>query len=470
MAVGKNTVDNNNMQQLPRVCVIGAGSSGIPVVKALLDRQVPFDCFEQSSQIGGNWYFRNPNGMSAAYESLHINTDSQMMAYADYPMPPDTPDFPGHRHIFAYFNDYVKQFYLRRHITFDTEVTHAARREDGVWEVRLGSGDGEPRLYDALIVANGHHWNPRWPDPAYPGDFDGTQMHSHSYISPSEPMEFKGKKVLVVGMGNSAMDIACELARPGVAEKLYLSARTGTWVVPKYVFGVPLTRMPQLPHWLPWQLNNVLVEALVRINAGVPWKRGLPRPKHRLLQAHPTISEEIYLGIGNGDVLPRPGVERLMGEQVRFTDGSREQVDVIIWCTGYHVSFPFFAPDFISARNNDLPLWQRMIKPDVEGLYFVGLCQPLGAIMPIAEAQAKLIGEHLLGQVAFPPAQQMNQQMERERAAMLRRYRDHAARHTMQVDYARYLAGLKAVARDGRRRAGQAGSSLPVPARANASS
>ena len=355
---------------------------------------------------------------------------------------------------------------------FNTEVTHAARRDDGVWEVQLsdvgsnGASTGETRLYDALIVANGHHWNPRWPDPAYPGEFDGTQMHSHSYINPSDPMAFRGKNVLVVGMGNSAMDIACELARPGVAQKLFLSARTGTWVMPKYVFGVPLTRMPQLPHWLPWQWNNVLVETLVRINAGVPWKRGLPRPRHRLLQAHPTISEEIYLGIGNGDVLPRPGVERLMGDQVRFTDGSQEPVDVIIWCTGYHVSFPFFAPDFISAPNNDLPLWQRMIKPGIESLYFVGLCQPLGAIMPIAEAQAKLIGEHLLGRLALPPAQQMSEQMGQERAAMLRRYRDHAARHTMQVDYGAYLARLRKIARDGCRRADRSGAELPVPARA----
>ncbi len=458
------------MQRLPRVCVIGAGSSGIPVVKALLERQFPFDCFERSSQIGGNWCFRNPNGMSAAYESLHINTDSQMMSYADYRMPPETADFPGHKRIFEYFNDYVEHFDLRGSITFNTEVTRAARRDDGVWEVQIngGSAGEELRFYDALIVANGHHWNPRWPEPAYPGQFDGTQIHSHRYINPSDPIAFAGKNVLVVGMGNSAMDIACELARPGIARKLFLSARTGTWVMPKYVFGVPLTRMPQLPHWLPWQWNNLLVETLVRVNAGVPWTRGLPRPKQRLLQAHPTVSQEIYLGIGNGDVLPRPGVERLLGDQVRFTDGSQEQVNVIIWCTGYHVSFPFFAPDFINAPNNDLPLWQRMIKPDVDGLYFVGLCQPLGAIMPIAEAQAKLIGEYLLGRLTLPSAEQMGAQMGREHAAMRRRYQDHAARHTMQVDYGEYLARLRKIARDGRRRADRRGNSLPVPARAQA--
>ncbi|MGD8977081.1 MAG: NAD(P)/FAD-dependent oxidoreductase, partial [Gammaproteobacteria bacterium] len=233
------------MSELPKVCVIGAGSSGMPVIKALRDRGIPYDCFEKSDQIGGNWCFRNANNMSAAYESLHINTDCRLMEYADYPMPPDTPDYPGHRVIMDYFNDYVDHFRLRETITFETAVEHAHRRPDGVWDVRLDSG--EQRLYDALVVANGHHWDPRLPEPAYPGEFDGGQIHSHAYISPEEPVDCRGKRVLVVGMGNSAMDIACELSRPGLAAKVLLSARHGVWIVPKYVFGVPTTRLTAMP-------------------------------------------------------------------------------------------------------------------------------------------------------------------------------------------------------------------------------
>ncbi len=160
---------NGGAGGLPRTCIIGAGSSGIAAAKALLDRGIPFDCFEKSDQVGGNWVFGNRNGMSAAYSDLFINVSRERMAYADFPMPSSYPDFPHHTHIKEYFDNYVDHFGLREHITFETGVEHARKREDGVWEIRLDTGDGETREYDALIVANGHHWDPRWPEPAFPG-------------------------------------------------------------------------------------------------------------------------------------------------------------------------------------------------------------------------------------------------------------------------------------------------------------
>jgi cation diffusion facilitator CzcD-associated flavoprotein CzcO len=442
------------VSDLPRVCVIGAGSSGIAVVKALKDRGIRQACYEKGDDIGGNWYFRNSNGMSAAYESLHINTDAKLMEYRDYPMPPGTPDYPSHRVIKAYFDDYAAHFGLREHIRCNTEVTRAERAADGSWAVTLDSGETE--RFDALVVANGHHWDPRWPEPPYPGAFDGPQIHSHEYMNPHEPLDFHGKRVLVVGMGNSAMDIACELSRPGIAEKLFLSARNGVWILPKYLFGIPMSRLGMLPHWLPWQLGGFLTRLAVTLNAGSPWRFGLPRPKHRMLQAHPTISQEIFIRLGSGDVLPRPGIRMLKGDRVEFTDGREEQVDVIVWCTGYKLSLPFFDPGFISAPGNDLPLWERMIKPGIDNLYFVGLLQPLGAIMPIAEAQGHFIGDHLLGRIALPDQAEMERAMAKERADMFRRYQDHAPRHTMQVDFEAYLHRLRKHARRGRRLAAEA--------------
>jgi dimethylaniline monooxygenase (N-oxide forming) len=435
------------MVPLPRVCVIGAGSSGIAVLKALKDRGLPHCCFEKGEQIGGNWCYGNSNGVSAAYESLHINTDCRLMEYRDYPMPPGTPDYPGHELIQAYFEDYVDHFGLRQQIRFRTEVTAARQRAGGGWEVTLDSGETES--FDALIVANGHHWDPAWPDPPYRGEFHGAQFHAHAYRNPRVPVDCQGKRVLVVGMGNSAMDIACELGRPGVAGRLYLSARRGVWILPKYLFGIPTTRLSRLPHWLPWRLASLFTRLLVTLNSGTPWRFGLPRPDHGMLQAHPTVSEEIYLRLGSGDIHPRGGIRALRGDRVEFTDGRTEQVDVIIWCTGYKLSFPFFDPAFISAPENDLPLWERMIRPGVEGLYFVGLLQPLGAIMPIAEAQGRFIGEHLLGRIALPEEPAMWRAIERERAAMQRRYRDGSPRHTMQVDFGAYLYRLGRHARQG---------------------
>jgi dimethylaniline monooxygenase (N-oxide forming) len=450
-------VSDNN---LPRVCIIGAGSSGIAVAKAMKDRGIPFDCYEKGDQVGGNWYFRNTNGMSAAYESLHINTDCRLMEYRDYPMPEGTPDYPGHRVIMDYFNDYVDHFGLREHIIFNTAVEHARRLHDGVWEVRRD--DGEICYYDVLLVANGHHWDPQMPEPAYPGSFDGEQIHSHAYLTPEDPIDCRGKRILVVGMGNSAMDIACELSRPGLADKVYLSARHGVWVVPKYIFGVPTTRLSGMPHWVPWRINSWLTNLIVTMNVGKPWNYGLPRPDHRMLQAHPTISQEIYIRLGSGDILPRPGIERLDGGQVRFTDGGADDVDVIIWCTGYKVSFPFFDPEFLAAPRNDLPLWERMVKPGIDNLFFIGLLQPLGAIMPMAEEQARFIGDHLLGEVMLPATNTMQTVIDRERRAMFARYKDRALRHTMQVDFKSYFWRLERARRKGAKMAAKAGRPLPV--------
>ena len=163
-------------------------------------------------------------------------------------------------------------------------------------------------------------------------------------------------------------------------------------------------------------------------------------------------------------MLPRPGISRLDGDGVVFTDGRREAVDAIVWCTGYKLSLPFFDPGFISAPGNDLPLWERMVKPGIDNLFFVGLLQPLGAIMPIAEAQGHFIGDHLVGRIALPGDAEMKRAMERERAAMFRRYRDRAPRHTMQVDFSSYLHRLARHTRRGRRLAAARSGWLPVPA------
>ncbi len=154
-----------------KVCVIGAGSSGIAACQVLQARGIDFDCFEAGSEVGGNWRYLNDNGMSSSYRSLHINTSRERMEYSDFPMPRHYPDFPHHSHIAEYFDAYVDHFRLRDRITFNTGVDRAERRPGGTWAVTLASG--ETRLYDALVVANGHHWDPRWPEPAYPGDFDG---------------------------------------------------------------------------------------------------------------------------------------------------------------------------------------------------------------------------------------------------------------------------------------------------------
>lgn len=449
---------------LPTVCVVGAGASGLPVIKALKERGIPVTCFERTSNIGGLWCIENKMlGASAAYDSLHINTDTRMTEYRDYPMPDDIPAYPNHTQVHRYFCEYAKHFDLCSHIRFETLVAHARPRDDGVWEITTDRGE---RLeFDVLIVANGHHWDPKWPDP-YAGHFSGEQIHSHSYRNPSDPITTCGKRVMVVGIGNSAADIASELGHRSSGAHCVLSVRRGTWIMPKFVFGFPLTRpFVSLPHWFPWRLGGLTLNLAARMVFGTPMAYGLPKPDHKWLRAHPTISQDLYSRLGHGDIVVKPAIKEFEGYVVRFIDGSEEEVDLIIWCTGYKISFPFFDASFLTVKDNYLPLWQRMILPGVDNLFFVGLLQPLGSLMQPAELQAKVIADYLCGEVAFPDTETMRREMMVSQAATNRRFVK-STRHTIEVDFVPFLHSLHKLRERGRKLANARGRVPPIAARA----
>ncbi len=449
------------MSRLPKVCVIGAGSCGIAAAKALHQRGFDFDCFEKSDRVGGIWVFKNRNGMSAAYRSLHINTSRERMEFEDFPMPKSYPDFPHHTHVAEYFDAYVDHFGFRDRITFETGVEHAAPAADGTWEVTLDSGD--TRRYDAVIVANGHHWNARWPEPAFPGsdEFQGLQMHSHDYTG-EDPLFFRDKRVVVLGMGNSAMDIAVEASFSAAAT--YLAARRGAWVIPKYLFGKPLDQI-STQAGVPFKIRQALMGTLLRVGVGDMQRYGLPKPDHGPMEAHPTVSDDILSRLAHGEITPKPNIKRLTERTVVFADGTEVEADVVVYCTGYKVTFPFFDTGLIAAPDNDLPLFRRVFHPDQRSVFFVGLLQPLGAIMPLAAAQSEWVCDHLSGRYALPAAGEMRADIERERARMFKRYVA-SKRHTMQVDFDDYLADLGKERRRGAERARAQGHRLPVPSRA----
>jgi len=447
------------MTQLPTVAVIGAGSSGIAALKGLRERGLDATCFEASDRIGGNWVFGNRNGMSAAYRDLHINTSRERMEYSDYPMPADYPDYPHHAQIAAYFDAYVDHFGIRDRIRFETKVEHAARREGGTWELTLG--DGAVERFDALVVANGHHWDPRWPEPAFPGadTFRGVQMHAHAYV---DNTSLADKDVVVLGMGNSAMDIAVESSY--VARTTYLAARRGAWIVPKYLFGRPTDQLRNDPR-IPFKIRQKAIHRLVKAYTGSPDRYGLPKPDHEFGESHPTVSGRILDRIQHGRVTPKPNIDRLDGDEVVFADGTRVHADVVVYCTGYKISFPFFDDDLISAPDNHIELFWRAFAPEIPNVFFVGLLQPLGAVMPLAEAQGAWIADHLRGEYALPAPADLRREMAEDQAYMRKRYVA-SKRHTIQVDFDDYLHKLKRELRDGAERAKARGFALPVPHRA----
>jgi hypothetical protein len=417
------------------------------MAKRLRDHDLPYDCFEMSDDIGGNWYFNNPNGASSCYESLHIDTSKWRLAFEDHPVPDDWPDFPHHSQLLRYFHDYVDHFDLRDTITFDTAVEHCERIDDGRWAVTLSTG--EKREYDNLVVANGHHWDARTPE--YPGTFGGYQVHSHNYRSPFEPYDFRDKSVLVVGAGNSAMDISSELSQKPIAERLFISMRHGVWVLPKYLDGKVADKV-SMPSWIPPKVGRALARYKIRKAVGNMEDYGLPKPDHRPLDAHPSVSGEFLTRVGCGDITPKGGLERLDGDGVVFADGSREQIDAIVWATGYNVTFPFFDQPELTPVENEFPLFKRMVKPDRRNLFFLGLAQPLPTLVNFAEQQSKLVVAAIHGDYEFPATDEMERTIVEDEAQHRGHFYD-SPRHKMQVDFNSYVRDLLAELEKGRERA-----------------
>ena len=420
------------VRDLPTVAIIGAGISGLTSAKQLKDYGVPYVCFESSDRIGGNWAFGNPNGHSSAYRSLHIDTSKYRLSFRDFPMPDDYPDFPHHTQIKAYLDSYAEAFGLLENIEFRNGVVHAERLPDGGWE--LTTQRGETRRFDLLVVANGHHWDPRMPD--FPGEFNGIEMHVHSYIDPRTPYEFFDKRILVVGLGNSAADIAVELSSKALGNTLTLSTRSGAWIVPKYYGSVPADKLyrtfPHIP--LAWQ-RKVLQTMIPMV--GRPEKFGLPKPNHKFFEAHPTQSVELPFRLGAGDVIPKPNITRLDGDTVHFEDGTQADFDIIIYATGYNITFPFFDPDFISAPDNKIDLYKRMFYPGIDDLIFHGFAQATPTLFPFVECQARLIGAYAVGKYALPTVEEMRADIAADDAHD-RGHMHKSARHTQQLDYFLY--------------------------------
>jgi dimethylaniline monooxygenase (N-oxide forming) len=422
-------------------CIIGAGSSGITAAKSLLEKNIDFDCYEAGSGIGGNWRYMNDNGMSSSYRSLHINTNRMVMAYADYPMPDHYPMFPHHSHILAYFENYIDHFGIRPHIQFKTKVVDIAKNLDGTFTVQTDTGKTE--TYQHVIVANGHHWNPRLPEPGFEGTFTGEVLHSHYYKTPDQ---IAGKHVLVVGIGNSAVDIACEAARQHTG-KVTISTRSGAYIVPNWIWSMPFDNLANpLTAKLPLGLQRVLLKATLWLARGKQSDYGVPVPKRPPLSEHPTLSQDLLNLSGRGLIHYKPNIKRFEGKIVHFEDGTAEEFDMIVYATGYKVSFPFLKAgefeDFQIEKSNDLQLYKRVLHPKHQNLYFLALIQPLGAIMPLAEVQGKWIAKLIKNECRLPNQQEMNNDIEREKQRVASRYKQ-SPRHTLQVDFHTYKESVE---------------------------
>ena len=415
-----------------KICVIGAGPSGLTAAKNLLDAGfTDLTVFERGSEVGGNWVFDADSGHSSVFETTHIISSRRYSQYDDFPMPESYPDYPGHRHLAQYFKDYARHFGLYPHICFGTLVERCRRDVEGRWRVRVRPEGGEAReeVFDQLVVCNGHHWEPRWPD--YPGAFTGEYLHSHDFKR-AEP--FRDRRVLVIGGGNSACDCAVETSR--VSARTDLSWRRGYWIVPKFIFGIP---GDVIHNWathrlgfIPWRVRRPFLQLLLRLYNGPNRAYGLPEPDHPFGATHPTVNSELLYFLRHGEIHPRPDVARFEGRRVHFTDGSEAEYDAVIACTGFVIRHPFLDPDVADYTDGPVPLYLKMVHPRYDNLHFVGLMQPLGCIWPLAELQSRILARRLQGRWS-PPAD-LEAAIREELANPHIRQLD-TPRHTVTVDY-----------------------------------
>jgi cation diffusion facilitator CzcD-associated flavoprotein CzcO len=363
-----------------RMALIGAGPVGLGMAKALLERDIPYEQLEADDQLGGNWYH-------GVYDTVHIISSRKTTEYADYPMPADYPDFPSREQMLAYLRDYAEKFHLCPHIQFNTKVVMALPLPDGRWELELASG--EKRIYKGLIVCNGHHWARRFPN--YPGTFEGEFMHSKDYRTPSQ---LAGKRVLVIGGGNSACDIASEAARVG--RDACISLRRGYWFLPKTLLGVPLVDL--IKGWHPVWAQRVFLRIVLLIVVGKYSSYGLPQPEHKIFQAHPTINSELLYYIKQGLIRPKRDIARFEGKTVHFVDGTSEEFDVVVCATGYHVSFPFLPPGLVPVKGSSAQTYGGCVLPDYKNIYIIGTSQVRYGFGPLVTPGVDLIARMMLAQ------------------------------------------------------------------------
>ena len=412
-----------------RICVIGAGPSGITALKNLLDEGLDAVAYDRQEDVGGNWIFSDKEGHSSVFETTHIISSRTLSQYEDFTFDefdPDTPDYPSHDHLLRYFQAYARRFGLYDHIEFRTEVVHCARHGDRDWEVTLRRDGREwQERFTHLVVCNGHHWDPRWPD--YPGEFAGAYLHAHQY---KRAAPFAGRRILVIGGGNSACDVAVETSR--VSAFTAISWRRGYRILPKFIMGKPSDVVGEKLAWLPISIRARLSDFIIRVLQGPNELYGLPPVDVKFGQTHPTINDELLYRIRHGKVHPRPDVARFEGYKVHFKDGRVEEYDTVIACTGYRISHPFFDKSFIDYSEGPVPLYLRMMHPDYEDLYFIGLFQPLGCIWPGAELQSKIMAREIAGKWQRPA--DIRRRIERELKRPHYRQLD-TPRHTITVDY-----------------------------------
>lgn len=328
--------------------------------------------------------------------------------YKDYPMSPDLPDFPSAKQMLHYFDEYMDHWGLRPYVRFGNEVTDCKPVGDGKsWQVTVRSlkspdqqlqneardtEEEETRIYKGVVIANGHHWCCRWPSYEGQEDFKGDLIHSKFYKTPNM---LHGKRLLVIGGGNSACDIAVEGAR--FAAESHCSMRRGYWFLPRTVCGIPLVEVAK--PWMPLWFQRLLIRAALLFVCGSYEKYGLQMPDHKIFEHHPTINNELLHHLRLGDITSHPDIKRFKGgKTVEFVDGAQHDFDLVICATGFVTALPMLSTDIVTYKDGIPQLVGGVTHAKFRNLWVFGVGQPRYGAGPLITAGADVLARGVVMQ------------------------------------------------------------------------
>ncbi|EPG74941.1 flavin-binding monooxygenase-like protein [Leptospira fainei serovar Hurstbridge str. BUT 6] len=419
------------------ICIVGAGPAGISMARSLRSRGIPFHVIEKYKDVGGIWDIENPG--SPMYESAHFISSKYLSNYDDFPMPSDYPDYPSNRQILAYHKSFAREYDLYRNIEFNTSVNNI-RKNGSRWTVELSNGD--LRLYGGIICATGITWSPNIPKLPGSETFQGQILHSVNYKKTSF---FKGKRVLIIGAGNSGCDIACDAGAN--AEQAFISVRRGYHFIPKHVLGQPADVFGDGAHWIPNWFSQWVLGKMLKFLIGDVTKLGLPAPDHRIFETHPIVNDQLLHNLRHGDVIAKGDIERLNGNLVEFKDGTNEKIDLIILATGYNWSIPYMDQYFEWKNGRPTDLYLTLFHRKYENLYALGYMETDGGAYKMFDEMANLIAAYIEAKRNGDKSAQVFEQLIESDHPLLNggiRYLN-SGRHAVYVNQVAYLKYLSKI-------------------------
>ena len=369
-----------------QIALIGAGPSGLAGARNLQKLGIPFQGFEAHTDIGGLWNIGNPR--STVYESAHLISSKRTTEFSEFPMADNVADYPSHRELLQYFNAFADHFKLREHFRFGVRVLRVeplSEQADTLWRVTLDVGNGQQEVadYKGVVIANGTLSEPSMPQ--FEGQFSGQLLHTSAYKSAEL---FKGKRVLIVGAGNSGCDIAVDAVH--YAKSVDISVRRGYYFVPKYVFGKPADTLGgklKPPPWLKQKMDSTILQWFT----GDPVRFGFPKPDYKMYESHPVVNSLILHHLGHGDIHVKADVQRLDGETVHFKDGTQADYDLILAATGYKLHYPFLDHTLLNWQGMAPRLYLNIFAPRYDRLAVLGMVEASGIGWQGRYEQAELV-------------------------------------------------------------------------------